>query len=75
MRTFPAVNAGGSRRMLDALREAGFLEIAPEDFDGEDRFFCVVTKTSADNDRLWVKWRPKLVFACEREGKSSHLYT
>ncbi|MDR3349684.1 MAG: hypothetical protein LBO03_08870 [Acidaminococcales bacterium] len=75
MRKFPAVNAGGSRAMLDALCEAGFVEVLPEDFDGEDRFFCIVTKTSGDNDRLWVKWRPKLVFAYEREGNNSHLYT
>ena len=75
MRQFPVVNAGGSKKLLVAMREAGFQEVSPADFDGDDRFFALVSATRTDNDRFWLLWRPKLVFTYDLTGENSHVYT
>jgi hypothetical protein len=75
VRLFYAVDAGGNSLLLEALAQTGFFVVAREEFDGEDKFFCAVTGSRADNDSLWVKWRPRIVFAAEREGLNSGLYS
>ena len=60
--------------MLEALLDDGFIRMMPEEFDGEDRFVCALSKDRQGNDAVWTKWRPKLVFTYDKEGLNSEIY-
>ncbi len=75
MHLFTAVVVDGDERIKAALADTGFLLVPMTEFDGEDRFFCAITSSSADNDLVWTKWRPKLIFAGCKDGVNSGIYS
>ncbi len=74
MRLFTALKTGGDIDILTALADDGFVPIPADDFDGEDRFSVAVTGDAGDNDRVWIKWRPQLIFSASKAGINSKLY-
>ncbi len=75
MRLFGALNVNGNKKMLDALEDTGFISVLPKEFDFDDRFFCLVSSSKKDNDLIWIKHRPRIVFTYDKNGVNSHLYT
>ena len=74
MRMFIVLDANGSREMLAALMDDGFVKMQPQVFDGEDRFICAVCRDAQSNDLIWTQWRPRLIFSYNREGLNSKIY-
>lgn len=74
MHLFLALDAGGNKKLLKALIHTGFEVLQPEQFDGEDRFFCAISKDLTENNMLWEKWRPRMIFTNTPKGINEKLY-
>lgn len=75
MHLFLALDLDGNQKLLQAMTQTGFEVLTAEQFKGEDRFFCAVVKGLRENNMLWEKWRPRMIFSSTKEGIFSHLYT